>query len=238
MTINASQNNNLTSGLVGLWSFDGPDVSGSTAYDRSGNGNNGTISGATPTLGKIGQGMSFDGVDDIITTASFPISDWQTVQGASVAFWVKDWQNLSDKGAVEIWDSFDTDRRIRISTDAFAPYNRIMAIAGRQFSNREIEIHSNVNLNSDWHMIAFTINNSGGNLYIDGVLDNSDSVVTASGSMNLNSMRIGSSRTNRDATSGYNYLQSSIDEVRMYNRALSGDEVTALYNMGKVRIKN
>ncbi len=33
----------LDSGLVGYWSFDGPDMSGNTAYDRSGQGNNGTL---------------------------------------------------------------------------------------------------------------------------------------------------------------------------------------------------
>ena len=55
----ASQNQKLTNGLVGLWSFDQPDVAGVIAYDRSGNANNGTLTGGQRTIGKIGQALSF-----------------------------------------------------------------------------------------------------------------------------------------------------------------------------------
>src|SRR3989344_473498 len=65
--INTSQNNQITNGLVGLWSFNGPDISGVTAYDRSGQGNNGTLTnGPAPAIGKIGQALSFDGVNDYV----------------------------------------------------------------------------------------------------------------------------------------------------------------------------
>src|SRR3990167_11541412 len=57
----------LTNGLVGYWSFDGKDMAGVTAYDRSGNNNNGTLTnGPTRAIGKIGQGLSFDGVGDSV----------------------------------------------------------------------------------------------------------------------------------------------------------------------------
>src|SRR3990167_5976240 len=57
----------LNSGLVGYWSFDGKDMAGNTAYDRSGQNNNGTLTnGPTRTIGKIGQGLSFDGRNDVI----------------------------------------------------------------------------------------------------------------------------------------------------------------------------
>src|SRR3989344_8677118 len=55
----------LTDGLVGYWSFNGADIAADTAYDRSGNANNGTLTnGPVRTEGKIGQALSFDGVDD------------------------------------------------------------------------------------------------------------------------------------------------------------------------------
>src|SRR3989338_6317626 len=51
----------LISGLVGYWSFDGKDMAGNTAYDRSGNANNGTLTnGPVRTIGKIGQGLRFE----------------------------------------------------------------------------------------------------------------------------------------------------------------------------------
>ena len=40
-----AQTDVLTNGLVGSWSFDGPDVSGTTATDRSGQGHHGTLTG-------------------------------------------------------------------------------------------------------------------------------------------------------------------------------------------------
>ncbi len=60
------QPDSLTNGLVGYWTFDGTDINGTTALDKSGQGNNGTITGATPAMGKLGQGLKFDGVDDYV----------------------------------------------------------------------------------------------------------------------------------------------------------------------------
>src|SRR3989344_4833500 len=57
--MNASQANKLRQGLVGMWTFDGNDMSGNTAIDRSGQGNNGTLSGVKPVIGKIGQGADY-----------------------------------------------------------------------------------------------------------------------------------------------------------------------------------
>ena len=61
----------LTNGLVGSWSFDGPDMAGVTAYDRSGNANNGTLTnGPVRAVGRIGQALGFDGVIAVPPSAS------------------------------------------------------------------------------------------------------------------------------------------------------------------------
>jgi hypothetical protein len=50
-----TQSNQLTNGLIGYWPFNGPDISGTTAYDRAGS-NNGTLTnGPTKTIGRSGQ---------------------------------------------------------------------------------------------------------------------------------------------------------------------------------------
>src|SRR3989344_8408913 len=60
----------LATNLQGYWTFDGADMyeSGTVAADKSGNANNGTLTNG-PLLqpGKIGQGLSFDGVNDTAT---------------------------------------------------------------------------------------------------------------------------------------------------------------------------
>jgi hypothetical protein len=68
---NLNNNNSLQKGLVGWWTFDGKDISGVQTYDRSGNGNCGILtSGPVQTIGKIGQALQFDGVDDYIDISS------------------------------------------------------------------------------------------------------------------------------------------------------------------------
>lgn len=58
-----------TNGLVGYWNFD--EGSGIIAHDISGNGNNGTITGAAWTVGKVGSGaLQFDGNNNVVTVPS------------------------------------------------------------------------------------------------------------------------------------------------------------------------
>jgi hypothetical protein len=94
----------LNNGLVGWWTFDGKDVAGdisSTRYvfDRSGQGNRGAYWNATgtpPAIGKIGQGLSFDGVNDYVevphTSALMPsqitMSAWTKRNGSQAATFV------------------------------------------------------------------------------------------------------------------------------------------------------
>jgi hypothetical protein len=71
--INAPKYLGLHQGLVGFWNFDGPSVSGVHAYDMSGNGNRGTLTGPTRTIGKLGQALQFDGVNDYVDLEPLPI---------------------------------------------------------------------------------------------------------------------------------------------------------------------
>ena len=84
--LNTSQNSKVTNGLVGLWSFNGPDMSGNTAYDRSTSGNNGTLTnGPVRAIGKVGQGLSFDGTDDYI---GMPSAATTVIDNYTMAAWI------------------------------------------------------------------------------------------------------------------------------------------------------
>jgi hypothetical protein len=73
-----------TNGLVGWWPFNG------NANDESGNGNDGTVNGATLTTDRFGivsKAYNFDGVDDFIEVAT---SNGQfDSQNFSLSFWFK-----------------------------------------------------------------------------------------------------------------------------------------------------
>ena len=67
-----------TNGLVGWWPFNG------NANDESGNGNNGTVNGATLTtdrFGNVNKSYNFDGNDDIVIPAISQNSNW------TICFW-------------------------------------------------------------------------------------------------------------------------------------------------------
>ena len=70
----------LSEGLVGYWSFNDNDMaqspSNTFAMDRSGNENNGILTnGPTRAIGKIGQGLSFDGSNDYVNAGRNPSLD-------------------------------------------------------------------------------------------------------------------------------------------------------------------
>ena len=103
----------LTDGLVGYWSFDGPDMSQSTnnvwALDRSGQGNNGvlknTATSSVRKVGKIGQGLSFDGVNDYVSTGNIAFTN----DIITVSTWINipSYGNGDDKIVIEHSTNFN-----------------------------------------------------------------------------------------------------------------------------------
>ncbi|PIP03900.1 MAG: hypothetical protein COX54_01900, partial [Candidatus Yonathbacteria bacterium CG23_combo_of_CG06-09_8_20_14_all_46_18] len=92
-TVNVTPRDPLLSGLVGHWTFDGPDMTQNVA-DASGQGNTGYLtlgaSGYTATttaIGKLGQALEFDGDNDSIDAGSSVSIN--SITNATVAVWVK-----------------------------------------------------------------------------------------------------------------------------------------------------
>src|SRR3989338_1092342 len=85
----------INEGLVGYWTFDGQDLKDTTAFDKSGNNNNGTLTnGPRRAIGRLGQALEFDGNNDYVAipntaalqfvgTSAFTISAW--INGTSQA---------------------------------------------------------------------------------------------------------------------------------------------------------
>ena len=106
---NVSPTKYLTDGLVGYWTMDGSNVNWKTGAvtDSSARGNTGTITNmATSTgvaIGKIGQALKFDGVDDYVKTPNggslnkgpFTISVWSYVTGENAANAIYIFANMS-----------------------------------------------------------------------------------------------------------------------------------------------
>jgi hypothetical protein len=85
-----------TSGLVGYWNFD--EVTGTIAYDKSGNGNNGTLlNGPTWTSGKVGGGLVFNNLNSYVSVLSA-----SSLKYSGGDFTVSVWKNGTETDQVSV----------------------------------------------------------------------------------------------------------------------------------------
>jgi hypothetical protein len=229
--------NSLTKGLVGWWTFDGKDMAGNYAFDKSGTGNRGTLTGSNGlpvrTLGKIGQGLAFDGSNDYVNISnpangsldfnantSFTISAWIYMTSAPATFKrIFSKYDGTSGYALDGGNNVAGDTKLTLYVDDGPDSS----------GNRAV---SNIGFNA-WHHVAGLVNRSEtyAMLFVDGVQVANDSPppITSVGSVaNTSDATIGilSSDKASDPFPGL------IDDVRIYNRALSSDEIKRLYNLG------
>jgi hypothetical protein len=224
------RNCNLLNGLV-LW-LRMDEGSGTIAYDYSGYGNNGTLYNGTnicsnpPTSGcptwvdgKFGRALSFDGVDDYV------IANTINVPYLTISAWVKWFRFFEDgTGHAIVSNSNYAQDGYMLYQSTIAPYNRIRAFV---YTTSIVTFDSKTLFNTnEWYHIVLTYDGSFIKLYINGVLDNQ---VAQSGTIKAttNPFLIGSTY----ATTGAKF-NGTIDELLIYNRALSDDEIKQLYYEG------
>jgi len=206
-----------TDGLVAYWKFD--EGSGSKVSDSSGNGNDGNISGATFTGGKTGFALQFDSVDDYVKVADSNSLD------VSNAFTFEAWiypKSFGENGMGRILD--------KTSSTAYIFYLRNGTNYPRQLviyldSNEYAAKNNTINLNK-WQHVAVTFNRTLSSnqikFYVNGTAVGTATRTTAVPN-NTQPLYIG----NRDDLARTFY--GAIDEVRIYNRALSASEISAHY---------
>ena len=202
------------SGLIGHWSFD--EGSGTSVSDSSGRGNDGTINGSVWTSGKLKGALSFDGVDDNVqgTKTGFPSGP---ISAISYVSWVK----VAASGGVFGTGNGKSSFQIVAQT-----YNQLF-MHGCDGSDSTITIGSNNPNDGKWHYAGMSYLSSGNKLV--GMLDGMvvTSVSNGQPSMEGSDLYIGK------ATCGPAYFGGVIDELRVYNRAISPAEMVATYNATK-----
>src|SRR3989344_1347891 len=214
-----TQDTQLTTNLVGYWPFNGPDIyeSGTVAADKSGQGNNGALSGFTAATGavpgKIGQGLRFDGVNDFIASGDIDVSD------ITVSAWIKA-NGWGDGGTGTIISKLNTF--VFAINDGTIGVDTLIFYDGDEW---EAATASGIAL-GQWYFVTATANSTTVTFYINGVQAGSNVGIHTLGSTN-NNVQIGKYDSSLWEFNG------TIDEVKMYNRALSQSEIKQLYNMGR-----
>ncbi len=230
-----SQNSRIASGLVGWWSFDGKDMTSGVAQDRSGQGNNGNLSSiATSTfykVGKIGQAARFDGVDDCVDAGS---PSALNITGAlTLSVWVRPNSSALNRGVVTkatVGGSSASDQ-YRIYDSGSNKFSLALENAALG-SNLVVQTASNAVPNNTWsHIVGVYDGVDTAKIYLNGALVNT-TTIAGYGALNSSgkNFEIGNSHGSNKCNGSV--FDGSIDDVRVYNRALTATEVASLYQSG------
>jgi len=214
----------FTRGLVAYYSFD--EGTGNIAYDISGNGNNCTIYGAKWTKGKYGSALQFDGVDDYV---DIPDSTDFTFD-ATTSFTIEVWMKTSYVGYGAIVSNYSgTTEFFRVYTDANG-----IGFDFRDANGNFVDVNPSGTgswkyLNGGWHHIVAKRDVSTGKAYVfvDAKLIKSVDDITNTVIDSDSNLRIGRN------VNGIYPFHGTIDEVRIYNRVLSPEEIRYHYNRGR-----
>ncbi|MHC4727938.1 MAG: LamG domain-containing protein [Planctomycetota bacterium] len=205
-----------TGSLIAWWKLD--EGSGNTAVDSSDNNRNGTLVGDTSWVdGITGGALAFDGEGDYVDMGKDPAFDIKNQ--ITVSAWIKvsgfdkDWQTIIAKGD----RSWRLQRNWNENTLEFACSG--LVVPGSDWG----PVYGNTDVNDGhWHHIVGVYDQQNIYLYVDGNLDAS---ATASGTIRINEEPVYIGENSQMPNRFFNGL---IDDVRIYNYALSAEEILAI----------
>jgi len=210
-TSQAQTNGFITNGLIAYYPLN------ATANDQSGNGNNGSVFGATSATNRFGfPGMAyqFNGTNSYIS-ANVPNLPTGSAP-RSISLWAKAQAPMSSGICLLFWGTGQNREGFGIINNG-AP----LTWQGQTWGGGD-DVNSGVVVDTNWHQIVVVYSGSVLSISIDGVQKGtlSESIDTP-----LSPLTIGAD-TNANALQ---YFAGTINDVRIYNRALSTQEISALY---------
>jgi hypothetical protein len=202
------------SSLVGYWSMN--ENTGSVAYDGSGNGNNGKLNGAMWVAGKFGSGLHFNGVNNSVTIQNS--SGLQIISAITLSAWVKldavgVYQNIVDKSYGNPRNGYylmilNNRLLMGVWNNGVQKY----VYGTKIWTSNDVDV---------WYHVVGVFDGRYTRVYINGAIDGETDWVSFTMGTDTVDVIIGH-------TSIF-YYSGAIDDVRIYNRALSDSEVAALY---------
>lgn len=211
--------------LVGWWPFN--ESSGTSTTDRSSNSNTGTLNNldfsSDGSTGILDGAITYSATDDNITASGtdfqFGTSDF------SIAFWVKSSTVKRQFIASTYHGSSEESFTVELNNDGkptFQLYGSGSTSAGG--------ISATVITDGVWHHVVWVFNRAGNaQVYIDGSLYGVEWNISGVGSLNnARPLTIGKYPANTTLT-----LAGTLDDLRIYDKALSVTEVLEIYHIAK-----
>ena len=207
----------VSDGLVACYSFDG------NANDYSGNGNNGNeYGGFSYITGAIGQAAQFDGIDDYVGIANSP--ELELNRYVTISYFIAP-QKSSSAIPVVIKNSHTGNN---YSSWIYGDLDRI---SFQQYPQETTSKHSFfadfATVEEEFTHVVTVRNDSLVKLYANGKLL-MEYVANYDAKMKKENLFIG-----YDGGYGYKKFKGLIDDVRIYNRAITEQEIQILYNLGQ-----
>lgn len=211
--------NRLEHGFVGYWHLD--EGTSTAAYDASGMANTGTLINGpvwqASSNCKAGSCLSFDGVDDYVNLPSV-----NPTSAITVTAWVK---SATATGYSGVWQLVSKYNAFILGTGTTGGKNINFIVFT---TNWQYGTYYTVSDPQNWHFFAGVYDSVAGvkKLYVDGIQRTAD---TVTGAINNDTGPIHIAHREGVAV-GTDHFNGFIDEVRIYNRALSATEISNLYN--------
>jgi len=191
--------------LIGWWTFD--EGMGTIAMDWSGHGNDGTlVNGPKWVEGYMDSALEFNGSNYVIIDA---VSDDMTSNDITLSGWVKTTRQDNN------WFSCNTATGGNVFLWAIKSGGRA-AIRPAPHQSLSTTIVSN----DEWHMLTFVRSGSTGYIYVDGVQENAETV-----DFSFSVDDRWSIGQEWDSGTASNFLVGNVDDVRIYNKALTVEEI-------------
>jgi hypothetical protein len=213
---------NLQNGLVGYWPFCG------NANDESGNGNNGVVNGATlaeDRFGNAGSAYSFDGNDGI----TMPPSDILNIglSDFTISLFIKpsNIEGLNKNIIGKRYYSLGNGYSVNIENGRV--FSELLDANSTTYTGSTSEVALN-----EWQHVCATFDRDGNSsIYLNGQLEGSLPISGESGDLsNSSELFIGYfAPVGPDCFNGCLFFEGSIDDIAIYNRALTPEEITQLY---------
>jgi len=169
--------------------------------------------------GKIGGALQFDGANDHVNAGNGASLD--IINAITIAAWVNVNGLPADRGRI-VWKYSP------------AGYGLELASTGRFFSTNYYQTTgwggitgTTTAVLHQWHHVVFVFTGSQNQLYVNGVSDVTPQNLADTIRSSTASIRIGG-----NPVDNVQYFNGTIDEVRIYNRALSAAEIKALHEAG------
>lgn len=212
-----------TNGLVGYWPFNG------NANDQSGNGNNGTVNGATLTTdrnGNANSAYSFDGLNDYITIPNS--TSLSNMTGITISAWfnINQWDVINNQGWFPILSKTNSFSYGKYRLGANTSVAGEPSIYGNLSTDATGISQNNLYSLNQWNQIVITISNGNSTIALNGV-QVFNGVTTFTGWSTIDNLPL---LIGNDIPGIEDYANGKIDDIGIWNRALTQQEITNMYD--------